>query len=120
MRLVFLVLCVLVAVGVFATMFISIWSARRGSAHVSSARENVAADWVWTAIPCLIIVAAASPAIISVAAPSSGEPQALSTNSRPAVPLEDGSATSARQLTIEVAKRGVTQKNHYGQQVHDR
>lgn len=70
MRLIILILCVLVAVGVFGTMFLSIWSSRPGDASQPSARQNVAAEFVWAAIPCLMIVAAAIPAVIAIASSS--------------------------------------------------
>ena len=70
MRLIILILCVLVAVGVFATMFLSIWSSRPGDASQRSGRQHVAAEFVWAAIPCLMIVAAAIPAVIAIASSS--------------------------------------------------
>ena len=94
MRLLIMILCVLVAGGVFATMFLSIWSSRRGGAHDGAARQSVAAELVWAAIPCLMIVAAAIPAIMAVAATSPGEPPAVSGRSLDAVPLKDHSAAS--------------------------
>ena len=108
MRLVILGLCVLVAVGVFATMFLSIWSTRRGRAGQSLPRQHLAAELVWSAIPCLMIVAAAIPAIMAVAATSPREPPAVPGNSLDAVPLEDRSPVSAgtRLLMDPVDVRG--------------
>ncbi len=77
MRLIVLILCVLVAVGVFATMFLAIWSSRGADLRQPSARQHVAAELVWAAIPCLMIVAAAIPAVIAVATSSPGDSRAL-------------------------------------------
>jgi heme/copper-type cytochrome/quinol oxidase subunit 2 len=92
MRLIILTLCALVAVGVFATMFLSIWGSHRSGARQPSTRQNVAAELVWAAIPCLMIVAAAIPAVIAIAASS---PRAASGNSRDAQPLKPERSTSA-------------------------
>jgi heme/copper-type cytochrome/quinol oxidase subunit 2 len=94
MRLIILTLCGLVAVGVFATMFLSIWSSRRGGAQ-RSARQHVAAELVWAAIPCLMIVAAAIPAVIAIATSSPGDSRAVSGNSLDAEPLKPERSTSA-------------------------
>jgi cytochrome c oxidase subunit 2 len=66
MRLAILMMCMLVAAGVFATMFLTIWSSRRDGLRSPSFRQNLAAELVWTAIPCLMIVAAAIPAVIAI------------------------------------------------------
>jgi len=66
MRLAILTMCMLVAAGVFATMFLAIWSSRRDGLRPPSFRQNVAAELVWTAIPCLMILAAAIPAVIAI------------------------------------------------------
>lgn len=95
MRLLIMILCMLMAAGVFATMFLSIWSSRRGGAHDGAARQGLAAEFVWAAIPCLMIIAAAIPAVMAVAATSPGEPPAVSGNSLDAVPLKGHSAASA-------------------------
>jgi heme/copper-type cytochrome/quinol oxidase subunit 2 len=95
MRLIILTLCGLVAVGVFATMFLSIWSSRRGGAPQRSARQHVAAELVWAAIPCLMIVAAAIPAVIAIATSSPGDSRAVSGNSLDAEPLKPERSTSA-------------------------
>ena len=90
MRLLILTLCVLVGVGVFATMFLSIWSSRRGE---TSVHQSQVAELVWAAIPCLIIVAAAIPAVMAVAA--SDEPGAWSENTRDAEAVKPERSTSA-------------------------
>ncbi len=67
MRLVILGMCALVATGVFAAMFVSIWSTRhRDDAHPPALRQSVAMELVWAAIPCLMILAAAVPAVIAI------------------------------------------------------
>ena len=66
MRLAILTMCILVAAGVFATMLLSIWSSRRDASHPPSFRQNLAAELVWAAIPCLMIAAAAIPAVIAI------------------------------------------------------
>ena len=95
MRLLIRILCVLVAAGVFATMFLSIWSSRHGGAHDGTARQSVAAELVWAAIPCLMIMAAAIPAVMAVAASSPGEPPAVSGHALDVIPLKDRSAAPA-------------------------
>jgi heme/copper-type cytochrome/quinol oxidase subunit 2 len=52
-------MCALVAAGVFAAMFVSIWSARRAPAASGAFRQSFATELVWAAIPCLVILAAA-------------------------------------------------------------
>jgi heme/copper-type cytochrome/quinol oxidase subunit 2 len=95
MRLIILTLCALVAVGVFATMFLSIWSSRREGAPRPSARQHVAAELVWAAIPCLMIAAAAIPAVIAVATSSPGDSRAVSGNSPGTEPVKPKRSTSA-------------------------
>jgi heme/copper-type cytochrome/quinol oxidase subunit 2 len=60
-------MCALVAIGVFAAMFVSIWSTRRATAAAPTAlRQSFAMELVWAAIPCLMILAAAVPAVIAI------------------------------------------------------
>ncbi len=66
MRLAILTMCILVAAGVFATMLLAIWSSGRDASRSPSLRQSVAAELVWAAIPCLMIAAAAIPAVIAV------------------------------------------------------
>jgi heme/copper-type cytochrome/quinol oxidase subunit 2 len=67
MRLVILAMCALVAAGVFATMFISIWSTRRATPAATPAFEQrFAMELVWAAIPRLMVLAAAVPAVIAI------------------------------------------------------
>ena len=67
MRLVVMGMCALVAAGVFAAMFVSIWSTRRAPAASTVLRQSFATELVWTAIPCLMMLAAAIPAVIAIA-----------------------------------------------------
>ena len=69
MSLVILMMCTLLAAGVFATTFAAIWSSRRDSSGPPSHRQSVAAELVWTAVPCLMILAAAIPVAIAIASP---------------------------------------------------
>jgi heme/copper-type cytochrome/quinol oxidase subunit 2 len=66
MRLAILTMCMLVAAGVFATMFLAIWSSRRDGLRPPTFRQNLAAELVWAAIPCLMILTAAIPAVIAI------------------------------------------------------
>jgi heme/copper-type cytochrome/quinol oxidase subunit 2 len=66
MRLAILTMCMLVAAGVFATMFLALWSSRRDGLRPPCFRQGRAAELVWTAIPCLMILAAAIPAAIAI------------------------------------------------------
>jgi len=67
MRLVILMVCALVAAGVFATMFLAIWSSHRAAPPAPAFRQSLASELVWAAIPCLMIVVAAIPAVIAIA-----------------------------------------------------
>jgi cytochrome c oxidase subunit II len=66
MRLVILGMCSLVAVGVFAAMFLAIWSTRRAAAAPTPFRQSFVSELVWAAIPCLMVLAAAIPAAIAI------------------------------------------------------
>ena len=66
MRFVILGMCALVATGVFIAMFLAIWSTRRAPAAQATFRQSAATELVWAAIPCLMILAAAIPAIIGI------------------------------------------------------
>jgi heme/copper-type cytochrome/quinol oxidase subunit 2 len=73
MRLVVMGTCALVATGVFVAMFVSIWSARHRDAHPPVLRQSVAVELVWAAIPCLMILAAAVPAVIAIVSAHTGD-----------------------------------------------
>jgi len=67
MRLAILMMCSVVTAGVFAAMFLAIWSSRHKDSHPPSFRQNLAVELVWAAIPCLIILATAIPAVLAIA-----------------------------------------------------
>jgi heme/copper-type cytochrome/quinol oxidase subunit 2 len=77
MRLVILILCALIAAGVFAVMLFAIWRSHHRASPAASSRQSLAMELVWAAIPCLMIVAAAFPAVIVIAAGSAGDSRAL-------------------------------------------
>ena len=95
MRLIILMACVLVAAGVFTAMFFAIWSSHRAASQAASSRHSLATELVWAAIPCLMIVAAAYPAVRAVTASSPGDSRAFSGNSLTTVPLKPERAMSA-------------------------
>ena len=66
MRLAILMMGTLLAAGIFAAMFLAIWSSRRDGSRLPTFRETLAAELVWAAIPCLMIVAAAIPAVVAI------------------------------------------------------
>lgn len=66
MRVAILVMCAALAGGVFTTMFAAIWSTRRSGAPPSAFRQSLTTEIVWAAIPCLMILAAAVPAVIAI------------------------------------------------------
>jgi len=73
MRLVVMGMCALIAAGVFAAMFVSIWSTRRAPAAPTALRQSLAAELVWAAIPCLMMLAAAVPAVIAIVSAHTGD-----------------------------------------------
>jgi len=73
MRLFALEICALVAAGVFAAMFLAIWSTRRARPARTSFRQRFATELVWAAIPSLMMLAAAIPAVIAIASAHSGD-----------------------------------------------
>jgi len=73
MRLVVIGTCALVVAGVFAAMFVSIWSTRRAPAALTAFRQSFATELVWAAIPCLMMLAAAIPAIIAIVSAHTGD-----------------------------------------------
>ena len=66
MRVTILVICALVAAAVFATILVSIWSSHREGARPASLRQPLAAELVWAAVPCLMVLAAAIPAALAI------------------------------------------------------
>ena len=65
MRVMMLGLCAFVAAGVFATMVATICSTSGDAARPPTFRQRLATELMWAAIPCLLIVAAAIPAVIA-------------------------------------------------------
>jgi cytochrome c oxidase subunit II len=56
-------ICVLVGIGVFGTMFYSIYHHRKSKGHVAEQfHENTFVEFIWTIIPAVILVAMAIPA----------------------------------------------------------
>jgi cytochrome c oxidase subunit II len=56
-------ICVLVGIGVFGTMFYSIYHHRKSKGHVAEQfHENTTVEIIWTIIPALILLAMAIPA----------------------------------------------------------
>ncbi len=66
MRIFVLGMCALVAAGVFATMFLSIWSSRRTCDETQRIAQSTVSEFVWMLIPCLMMIAAAIPAAIAI------------------------------------------------------
>ena len=73
MRLVILGMCALLAIGVFTAMFVSIWSTRPAPAAPPAFRQSVVRELVWAAIPCLMMLAAAIPAVIAIVSGQTGD-----------------------------------------------
>jgi heme/copper-type cytochrome/quinol oxidase subunit 2 len=72
MRLVILAMCSIVAAGVFVAMFLSIWSTRRAAERAPAFGQGLASELVWAAIPCLMILAAAIPAVMALMSARAG------------------------------------------------
>jgi heme/copper-type cytochrome/quinol oxidase subunit 2 len=66
MRLVILGMCSVVAAGVFIAIFFSIWSTRGAPERAGAFGQSLASQLVWAAIPCLMILAAAIPAVVAI------------------------------------------------------
>ena len=65
MRIMFFGLCTLFVVGVFVTMFVSIWSSGHSEPE-SRAGRSLASEMVWTAIPSLMLIACAGLIAVSL------------------------------------------------------
>jgi cytochrome c oxidase subunit II len=72
MRLILLGVVGLVAMAVFSTIFLSLWSTRRCGARAGAFRQSLVIEFIWTAIPCLMVLAAAIPAVVAVVLGPSG------------------------------------------------
>lgn len=66
MRAAILVMCAIVAMGVFVAMYLAIWSTRDDPARRSAFRQHVVSEFVWATIPLLMLLAAAVPAATAV------------------------------------------------------
>jgi cytochrome c oxidase subunit II len=65
-------MCGFVAACVFAIMFLALCSSRRASDRQQQFHQSMAIECLWLAIPCLMMIAAAIPAVITVIAPAAG------------------------------------------------
>jgi heme/copper-type cytochrome/quinol oxidase subunit 2 len=74
MRVIIFGLCALFVLGVFVTMFLSIWSTGRRRETRLHLRQSLAAEMVWAAIPCLMLVGAAIPAALLILTPPAARP----------------------------------------------
>lgn len=69
MQLLILALCALLVTGVAATTVVALWSTRgSAAARRAASRQSLAVELVWTAIPCLMLLAAVIPAVLAVVA----------------------------------------------------
>lgn len=74
MRVIIFGLCALFVLGIFVTMFVSIWSTSRQRGPRLHLRHSLAAEMVWAAIPCLMLVGAAIPAALVILTPPAVPP----------------------------------------------
>jgi heme/copper-type cytochrome/quinol oxidase subunit 2 len=72
MRVVILAMCALFAGAVFVTIFLATWSSRRASDRGGHFHQSAVIEFVWVAIPCLMVIAAAIPAAIAIMARAAG------------------------------------------------
>ena len=66
MPLLILALSALLGAGVIATTLVALWNTR-DSARPATVRDSFATELVWAAIPCLMLLAAAIPAVVAIA-----------------------------------------------------
>ena len=67
MRLLMLSMCGLFVAGVFVTAVVIIWNTRDSAGIPENRhRQTIAMEFAWTAIPCLMILAAAIPAVFAI------------------------------------------------------
>jgi len=59
-------MCGLFVAGVFITMFISLLGTRQPPGRLPGFRQSLRTELVWAAIPCLMFLAAAIPAVIGI------------------------------------------------------
>jgi cytochrome c oxidase subunit II len=72
MRDTLLVVCGVVAAGVFATMYLAIWSTRDDPARAPPFRQQLVSEIVWATIPLLMLLAAAIPATVAIISTRAG------------------------------------------------
>jgi len=72
MRVVILAMCGLIAGGVFVTMLLSLWGTRCVDGCTQPLRQSAVSELVWAAIPCLMVIAAAIPAVLAIMTSSPG------------------------------------------------
>ena len=58
-------MCSVVAAGVLVTALLAIWSTRRSAERATALAPSLASELVWTAIPSLMLLAAAIPAVMA-------------------------------------------------------
>jgi heme/copper-type cytochrome/quinol oxidase subunit 2 len=58
-------MCSVVAAGVLVTVLLAVWSTRRGAEPATALAPSLASELVWTAIPSLMLLAAAIPAVMA-------------------------------------------------------
>ena len=61
-------MCALLAAGVFGAVVLATVRAHGTDDRAPCFRQSIVAELVWAAIPCLIVIAAALPAAISIIA----------------------------------------------------
>lgn len=66
MRLITLVVFAVVTLGVFAALLSTILRAHLAAQRSGTAQGTLAAELIWAAIPCLIVIAAALPAAMLI------------------------------------------------------
>jgi heme/copper-type cytochrome/quinol oxidase subunit 2 len=66
MRMEILLACALIAVATFSAMLVSTCTAHRSAAPTGHARQSLALELLWAVIPCLIIVGAALPSLLTM------------------------------------------------------
>lgn len=73
MRLALFGVCALLGAGVFAAMFLAICRAHAAGNAASRIGRTLVREILWAAIPCLTVIAAATPAAIKVLLAESGK-----------------------------------------------
>jgi heme/copper-type cytochrome/quinol oxidase subunit 2 len=63
MRVIMLVMCATAAAGVFTAMILAICNHRRALDRPSALHRNTALELLWAAVPCVMLIACAAPAV---------------------------------------------------------